>query len=242
MARVFVVEIRRGDSVGAQRIQRIRLGTDIEHSLVRSQQPTTPERLTSLRFFFRNERSTRCSISFWHAVPTIQASLEYRSIFRWLIKFKMVHWTICGVQHAQTGWGRPFCQVISLNALKANINFLSGQFAARNAHQLKVKVLNVSCSAASTETGAERAEWPPLEGRFTYRQLRALQVSERWHIKYAHWLHNKHLKMKNQGMQMGIEHLFNNSILMQVDNLRAELERRGLATIGYRTQLAGSTF
>jgi hypothetical protein len=41
----------------------------------------------------------------------------------------------------------------------------------------KNRLLEVKCSASSADTATRNAEWPPLQGSFTYKQLRALPVS-----------------------------------------------------------------
>jgi len=40
-----------------------------------------------------------------------------------------------------------------------------------------IRLVDVKCSASSTETATRNTEWPPLQGSFTYKQLRALPVS-----------------------------------------------------------------
>lgn len=40
-----------------------------------------------------------------------------------------------------------------------------------------IRLVDVKCRASSTDTDTRNAEWPPLQGNFTYKQLRALPVS-----------------------------------------------------------------
>lgn len=112
----------------------------------------------------------------YHAVSKIEAIRIYFSILHSIVKFKMQYSALFGLQHPGASWGRPISHVVSLHALRESNNALVARPSGKNAPSLKKTLCSASYNAASTETGAERAEWPPLEGRFSYRQLRALQV------------------------------------------------------------------
>lgn len=70
-----------------------------------------------------------------------------------------------------------FLKLISLQPLNAS---LAGRRPTNsNALTLKseFRLFDVKCSAFRTDTATRNAEWPPLQGSFTYKQLRALSVS-----------------------------------------------------------------
>ncbi len=82
-------------------------------------------------------------------------------------------------QHPQAPLlGRPqISNLISLHPLNASLagNRLIN-FNVPSIHAA-YRLLDVKCSASSTDIDTRDVEWPPLQGSFTYKQLRALPVS-----------------------------------------------------------------
>ena len=74
---------------------------------------------------------------------------------------------------------RQFVNLISLQRLNTNLIGKIPSNSNLHIHTSKSKTLDVKCSASSADTATKTAEWPPLEGNFTYKQLRALPVSKK---------------------------------------------------------------
>jgi hypothetical protein len=83
---------------------------------------------------------------------------------------------------AQVLGRQHFSKLISLQPLNASFAGNRAINFTRPSINSKYRSLNAKCSASSTDTATKNAEWPPLQGSFTYKQLRALPVSNTFYI------------------------------------------------------------
>jgi hypothetical protein len=75
-----------------------------------------------------------------------------------------------------------FVNLVSFQPPNASLAGSRPNICRTRASDRQFRLLDVKCGASSTDTATKNAEWPPLQGSFTYKQLRALPVSSEFVI------------------------------------------------------------
>ena len=144
------------------------------------------------------------------------------------IQFRMDMHAILGLA------GAPVARAVSLTAFTPRHAPASPAPCARSPQLHRppsARKLIVSGARGST---LDTEPFPPLDGRYSYKQLRLLPVRTPAGLRGTSWPKQRHALLAVQPLKIS-----DHPLCAQVDQLRGELAQRNLPTIGYRIQLAG---